>query len=116
MKLLRLIVVAFACVLMIVSSAVPAIAVGNPDAGYQSSPAKGETQLHNLQDRSEDVLKEQPLPGEKSQEEVGPRDLNVAQTDADLDKMNTPENSQQASSVEQKVKNALENLTGQDNR
>ncbi|MEB3356581.1 MAG: hypothetical protein VKK04_07630 [Synechococcales bacterium] len=116
MKLLRLMVVAFACALMFVSSAASAIAGANPDAGYRSSPTKGEAQLHNLQDRSEDVLKEQPYPGKRLQDQVGPRDLNVAQTDEDLDKMSTPENSQQAESVEEKVKNVFENLTGQDKR
>lgn len=105
---LRFLVVLFACVLMMFSSAFPAAAYGT-DRG--SSLREGEAQLDDIQAKSERAAKQPPQSMDKVQAEAK-KGFNEIQGDADLDKMNRPENSQDAVTIQEKVEEILENVTG----
>lgn len=103
-KSVHFLVAAIACVGLIFSSAYPAFAAGQ---GTPTSPTQGETQLPKIIDRSEDAAKT----GIDSMKEVAKRSeqgLNEVQGAADYDKMQRPENSQEATSFIDQVKETLE--------
>ncbi|MEA5503380.1 hypothetical protein VB735_09710 [Halotia wernerae UHCC 0503] len=103
----RFLIVAFTCALLLLSSAVPAFAIDS----YQSNPTEGPTQLLETQKKTDELAKSKP-PGLKKVQEESNKGLNEVQGDADIDKMNRPENSQSATSVEDEVKNFLGKVTG----
>ncbi|MEO0407429.1 MAG: hypothetical protein AAF289_08780 [Cyanobacteria bacterium P01_A01_bin.135] len=106
MRIIRLVVAAFACALLIFSSAAPAMAVS---ASSKSSPTEGEAQLDGVYNKAKDVIKSEPLPDEDEQANVGASDLNVAQQGA-KGETNTPANSKGATTVEKSIKETLENV------
>ncbi|MGP1373813.1 MAG: hypothetical protein ACTS3T_13370 [Almyronema sp.] len=91
---------------LLFSQALPAAALGS----RQSSPHEGTDALPNVRDRSEEVLKREPRSGAEVQSEAA-EGANEIQGAADAEKMYRPENSRSAESVEQKVEEALENVT-----
>jgi len=104
---LRFVVVAVACTLLILSNVAPAFAAGTTSP---SKPTEGETQLKKVYDESENALNS----GLNSIEEVTERaqqGVNEVQGGADLDKMNNPANSQDATTFKDQVKKALEKVT-----
>ncbi|MDX2241235.1 MAG: hypothetical protein NW224_11170 [Leptolyngbyaceae cyanobacterium bins.302] len=104
---LRALVIAFACALLLFVNAVPAVAAGTTSP---SKPSEGETQLKKIYDESEKSLNS----GLDSIEEVSKRaerGTNEVQGGADLDKMSTPENSQEATTFKDQVKKALDKVT-----
>ncbi len=103
----RFVIVASACTLLFLSSASPAFAMDS----YQSNPQEGTTQLLETQRRTDEVAKSNP-PTLKEVQEKSNKGLNEVQGDADIDKMNTPANSQSSTSVEKNVQNFLDKVTG----
>ncbi|MGF1516154.1 MAG: hypothetical protein ACFB5Z_20990 [Elainellaceae cyanobacterium] len=106
MKIIRFIIAVFTCGILLFSSAAPASAIS---ASAKSSPTEGEAQLDGVYNQAKDSLKSEPLPDQNEQRAVGIRDLNVAQQ-GEKAETNTPENSRRAESVEESVKETLENL------
>ncbi|OYD90320.1 hypothetical protein CDG76_31875 [Nostoc sp. 'Peltigera membranacea cyanobiont' 210A] len=103
----RFLVVAFTCALVLFSNAFPAFAIDS----YQSNPTEGTTQLLDIQRKTDEAAKEPPQ-GLKQVQEESNKGLNEVQGAADIDKQKRPENSQGATSVEEKAKNLLEKITG----
>ncbi|MDZ8027561.1 MAG: hypothetical protein RMY36_020985 [Nostoc sp. SerVER01] len=103
----RFLVVAFTCALLLLSSAFPAFAI----SGSPSSPTEGETQLLDIQRETDKAAKEPPI-GLKETQEKTQGGLNEVQGTADIDKQKRPENSQNATTVEEKAKNLLDKITG----
>ncbi|MDY7008324.1 MAG: hypothetical protein SWX82_31465 [Cyanobacteriota bacterium] len=102
--IVRFLMVIFACTFVFLSSAVPVIAA-------TSSPTQGEDALKKVEKKSEQVLKSNP----RSMEEVKSKSkngLNGVQGGANLNQMSTPENSQDATSVEERVQDFLNDFTG----
>lgn len=104
---LRLLVVAFACTMLFLGNALPAAAIGSSP----SNPSKGEEPLDQIFEESKDVTDSQPMSLEETQKKAN-EGLNEVQGAADRDRMYTPENSQNATSVKDQVQNLLENVTG----
>jgi len=103
----RFLIIAFTCTLLFVSNAFPAFALDS----YQSNPEEGTTQLLKIQDKTDKIAKS-PAPGLKEVQKESNKGLNEVQGDADIDKMKRPENSQSATSAEEKVESFLEKVTG----
>lgn len=104
---LRILVIAFTCAVLLFTNVVPALAAGTTTP---SKPTEGETQLKKIYDESEKSLNS----GLDSIEEVterAQRGINEVQGGADLDKMSTPENSQEATTFKDQVKKALDKVT-----
>jgi len=104
---LRLLLIAAVCTLLIFAQAMPVLAAG------MTSPSKstdGEVKLKKIYDESEKALNS----GLDSMEEVSERaqkGSNEVQGGADLDKMSTPANSQDATTFKDQVKQALDKVT-----
>lgn len=103
----RFVIVAFTCALLIFSNAFPAAAIGS----QKSNPEDATTQLLETQ-RKTDQISTEPPPGLKKTIEESNKGINEIQGDADIEKQNSPENSQQATTVEDEVKNVLDKITG----
>lgn len=102
--LVRFLTVIFACTFVFLSSAFPVVAA-------TSSLTQGEDALKEVQKESEQVLKSNP----RSMEEVQSKaknGLNGVQGGANMNQMSTPENSQDATSVEERVQDFLNDVTG----
>ncbi len=108
-RAVRAILVVATCALLIFSNAVPAFAIES----YQSDVQEGETQLLETQKLTDEVSRYAPgNPNLEQTQERTNEGLNEVQGDADIDKMKTPENSQQAVTVEDEVNNLLKKVTG----
>lgn len=103
----RFIFVALSCVFIFLFNAFPASAISS----YQSEPTEGTTQLLETQRRTDEAAKSPPM-GLKETQEKTKKGLNEVQGDADIQKMKRPENSQNATSVEEEVEGFLEKVTG----
>ena len=104
---LRFVILVSVCALLLVINAVPAMAAGMTSP---SKPSDGETQLQKIYDESEKSLNS-GLDSMKEVSERAQRGVNEVQGGADLDKMNNPENSQDATTFKEQVKKALEKVT-----
>lgn len=109
---LRPFAIALACALVLFSNATPAFALfgfGNSD----SSPKKGLEQLDSVQDKSEEAISGQ-IDNANDQESViknSQEGLNGVQGAANAQNMKNPANSGGATSVEESIKEALEDVT-----
>ncbi|MEH2246375.1 hypothetical protein [Nostoc sp.] len=103
----RFLVVAFTCALLLLSSAFPAFAIES----NQSDPTEATTQLLGIQNETDKAAKEPPA-GLKEVQKKSNEGLNEVQGAADIDKQKRPDNSQGATSAEDKVKSFLEKVTG----
>lgn len=103
----RFLVVAFTCALLLLTNAFPALAIGTT----KSDPTEATDQLNQIQRKTDEKATEPPLGLKETQKEAN-KGLNEVQGDADIDKMKRPENSQNATTVEDEVKNFLEKVTG----
>lgn len=109
---IRFLIAVCACVFLAFSAAVPAYsATVNPTASQPAAPQEGETNLLSIEKEAQKAVLKDPYSREETQYKAN-QGLNEIQGAADADKMNHPENSQEATSVEQKSKNFLEALTG----
>ena len=98
---LRLVLTAFICGLLFISSAYPANAV-------TSKPTEGEANLNRIQAKTDDVAHANPRGIDEITKEAQ-KGLNAVQGDADKDKMIRSEDSD-ATTVEDKANNFLDNL------
>ncbi|MCF2150474.1 hypothetical protein IQ276_029435 [Desmonostoc muscorum LEGE 12446] len=103
----RFLVVAFTCALLLLSNAFPAFAIDS----YQSKSTEGETQLLDIQRKTDEAARKPPAGLEEVQRKSN-EGLNEVQGAADFDKQKSPENSQSATSVEESIKNVLDKVTG----
>lgn len=103
----RFIIVAFTCALLIFSNAFPAAAIGSKT----SNPKDATTQLLGTQ-KATDKISAEPPPGLKETQKKANEGINEIQGAADIEKFSRPENSQEATSVEDEVKNLLNKVTG----
>ncbi|MDM9379916.1 hypothetical protein QUB80_04280 [Chlorogloeopsis sp. ULAP01] len=105
---MRFVVLAFTCALLLLSNALPAAAIES----YKSNPQEATDQLLETQRRTDESVSKPPLGLEETQKRTSGGGLNEVQGAADVEKMNRPENSQQATSVEEEVSNFLKKVTG----
>lgn len=105
----RLLIVASVCCLLFLVNILPAAAIGSSP----SNPSEGATRLDEIYRKSEEVTKADPLSMEETQREAN-RGVNEIQGAADIHQMNRPENSGQATAVEEQVKRVLEKVKGED--
>lgn len=97
----RVLVAVCVAVLLTVSHVLPAFAASS----HESSDS-----LPRVRNKSEQALKEEPRSRSKVQTEAQ-KGVNEVQGGADAQRMNHPDNSQQATSVEEKVREGLSNIT-----
>lgn len=105
----RFLIAAFVATLLFFSNAVPAFAISTSP----SSPTKGEAPINDIYEKSEDVLKGEPRT-QAELRDTAAEGVNEVQGAADLDQMNTPENSQDAVTAKEQVERVLEKITGKD--
>ncbi|HEY9643624.1 MAG TPA: hypothetical protein V6C57_24255 [Coleofasciculaceae cyanobacterium] len=105
----RFLTIAFACTLLLFSNAVPAFAIGS----NSTDPREGSVHLDDIQAKSEEILKKDPLNMEETQSEAN-KGLNEIQGNADVNDMSRPSNSRQAKSAAEQVTEALKKVTGKD--
>ncbi|MBW4522758.1 MAG: hypothetical protein KME16_24215 [Scytolyngbya sp. HA4215-MV1] len=91
------------CAMLLISNVQPAAAFGMP----KSSPSEGATQFDKVLDESGRFIESGP-PSMEDVQSGSQKGINEVQKDADADKMKNAQNSQQATSVEEQVKHALE--------
>jgi hypothetical protein len=91
------------CAMLLISNIQPAAAFGST----KSNPSEGATQFDKVLDESERFIQSGP-PSMEDVQSGSEQGINEVQGNADADKMKRPENSQQATSVEEQVKHALE--------
>ena len=104
----RFLLVAVTCTLLMFSNAFPAFA-----SNVKSNPTEGSARLDDVQRKSEDILKRDPLNLEETQAEAN-KGLNEVQGGADANSMSRPSNSRKVESAAEKVERALEKATGRD--
>ena len=108
-RLVRVFAAIVLCVAVLFSATAPAFAASGM-TGSQSSVHKGEAKLDKIYEESEDALRNPPLSLEQVRDKAN-EGLNEVQGAADAKKMNRPSNSQAASSIEERIENALEKVT-----
>jgi len=100
-RLVRTLVAVCFCALLFVSNAFPAFAV-------TSSPTKGEDKLLGIEKEAQEIVLENPMSLEETQEKTS-KGPNEVQGDADIEKMKNPSNTN-ATSFEQQVKRVVGNI------
>ena len=113
-RLIKGIAIALVCAVILFSQSYPALAIGST----ASRPSEGEPRLNKILDESEDAIRpENALDSEKIIDRAN-RGLNEVQGTADIQQMNRPDNSRQAKSAAEEVKEALgkavDKVTGRD--
>jgi hypothetical protein len=98
----------FVCILLLISNAFPV-------AAASSNPTKGEDSLKEIQNDSEEVLRSGPASMEEVQSKAK-NGINGIQGDADKNQMHRPENSEDSTTVEEKVKEFFNGLTGSEEK
>jgi hypothetical protein len=105
----RFLTIAFACTLLLFANAVPAFAISSAP----TDPTEGTVHLDDIQTKSEEILKRDPLNMQETQSEAN-KGLNEIQGNADVNDMSRPSNSRQAKSAAEQVTDALKKVTGKD--
>ena len=109
----RFLVAVCVCAFLVFSHAVPAYSAPVNPTGNPTAPQEGESQLLQIERAAQEAVLKDPYSREETQYKAN-EGLNEIQGSANSEKMNTPENSQGATSVEEKLKNVLESVTGKD--
>ncbi|MGF1569439.1 MAG: hypothetical protein ACFCVD_15460 [Nodosilinea sp.] len=106
-RVIKSLVALAACASLMLGAAGPALAFGNSGP----SQSEGTAQMNRLQDISKRAVDAEPRNRGEVQRaaQKGP---NEVQGNADLDKMNSPEDSSGATTIKDQVENALETITG----
>lgn len=99
----RLVLTAFICGLLFISSAYPAQAA-------TSRTTDGEANLNRIQDKTDDVARSNPR-GLKEVTKEAQKGLNAVQGGADRNKMIDPEDASDVTTIQEKAANFLENIT-----
>ena len=107
----RFLVAVCVCAVLVFSYAFPAYSDTPQPTGNQTPPQAGESQLLDIERQAQETVLDKPYSREETQDKTN-TGLNEIQGAADLDKMKRPENSQGATSVEDKSQKFLEGLTG----
>lgn len=103
----RFVIATALCLTLLFSNAFPAAAIGSST----SDLSEGTTQLHDIQNQTDKVARSAP-PSLEEVQSKSQKGLNEVQGDADKNKMKRPENSQNATSVIDKVEDYLQKVTG----
>lgn len=96
--------------LLVFSQALPAFSAPVNPTGSSTAPQQGEAQLRGIEREAQKAAIDKPYSRKKTQSKAQ-EGLNEIQGAADINKMSRPENAE-ATSVEDKLKNALESVTG----
>lgn len=104
---LRFVVAVLMCVMLLLSTALPAAAIG----ASKSSTEKGPEQLNEIQQKTQE-LTENNAPSNQRVINESNKGLNEVQGAANAENMNRPSNSQEATTVEEQVEGFLDNITG----
>lgn len=107
----RFLVAACVCAFLVFSYAFPAYSDPVNPTGNPTAPQEGESQLLQIEREAQEAVLKKPYSREETQTKAN-EGLNEIQGTANFEKMNRPENSQGAISVEDKSKNFLEAITG----
>lgn len=107
----RFLIAACVCAILVFSYAFPALSDTPQPTGNKTAPQAGESQLLDIEKQAQEAVLKDPYSREETQAKAN-TGLNEIQGAADLDKMKRPENSQGATSVEDKSKKFLEGMTG----
>jgi hypothetical protein len=105
-KILKIALASFACGLLLLGATAPAMAFGS----NSSNSSQGTAQMNDLQETSNQAVKDEPR-GIQDVQAKAKRGPNEVQGNADLDKLNTPANSQSATTIEDQAKNLLDKIT-----
>lgn len=108
---LRFLVACCISALIVFSHALPAFSAPINPTGSRTAPQEGEQKLLNIEKDAQKAVIKDPYSRGETQAKAN-EGLNEIQGSEDADKMNRPENSQDASSPEDKAKNFLDKLTG----
>lgn len=113
-RFVRSFVIVAACAFMLFVNVAPALAIGSTP----TRPSEGETRLNDIYKESQDAVRpENALDSDKIIERAN-QGLNEVQKDADIDQMNRPANSREATSAAEQVQRALgkavDKVTGRD--
>ena len=104
-RLARVFFAFFACAMLVFSAVSPAYAV-------TSNPRDGESNLTDIEKKSQEVVLSDPYDLDKTSKEAN-KGLNEVQGDADKDKMYNPSNSK-STSFESTIKGVVDNITSKD--
>lgn len=102
----RFLTIAFTCAVLLFSNAFPAVA-----GGMRSKTTEGSTQLNKIIDDSEAAAKSSP-PSLKDTQRKAEEGINEVQGSSDANKMKRPDNSKQATSIEEQVGKVMDKVTG----
>lgn len=105
-RMMKAALAAVACAFLLFAAASPAVAFGNSS----SAPSEGVSSMNDLQETSKQAVKGDPDGLNKVQRKAK-RGLNEVQGAANAEKMNTPADSKQATTVTEQVEDVLENIT-----
>lgn len=107
----RFLVAVCVCTLLVFSHAFPAYSAPVNTNAPKSAPQEGEAQLRGIEREAQEAAQDKPYSQGQTKAKANPG-LNEIQGSANVENMNRPENSESASSVEDKAKNLLDKLTG----
>ena len=105
-RMMQATVAVVACALLVFSAASPAVAFGSSS----SSPSEGMATMNDVQATSKQAVKGEPR-GLKEVQRKAQEGPNEVQGKAGMDAMNTPGNSQEATSVRDQIGDALDQAT-----
>jgi hypothetical protein len=105
-RISKIVLAAFVIGVLLLNLAAPAMAFGS----NASSPSKGLPEMNEMKETSKEVVRKEPRSLEEVQEKAQ-RGPNSVQGNANLDKMNTPANSQAAQTIPEQAKELLDNAT-----
>jgi hypothetical protein len=108
-RVMRFLVTVTLCMVMIFSFTANAFAASGMTSN-PSSPKQGEAKLDEVYGKSEDALRNPPLSARQVESEAN-KGVNEVQGAADLEKMKSPENSGEATTVEEQVEKVLDKAT-----
>jgi hypothetical protein len=113
-RLIKGAAIALLCVAVLFTQSYPALAIGSSP----TRPSEGEPRLNKILDESEDAIRPENVLDSDRIIERANKGLNEVQGTADIQQMNRPENSRQAKSAAEEVKQALgkavDKVTGKD--
>jgi len=113
-RLIKAAAIALVCAVILFSQSYPALAISN----NPSRLSEGEPRLNKILDESEDAIRPENALDSNRIIERANKGLNEVQGTADSQQMNRPENSRQAKSAAEEVKEALDKavdkVTGRD--
>jgi hypothetical protein len=112
MRIAQVFTVMFTCALLFVANLAPANAASMNNTGANSDLTKGSERLDDVQKKSEEILRNPPMSLDRVQDESN-KGLNEVQGAADIQDMNRPSNSQQATSIQEKAEQVLEKVKGE---